>query len=78
MEKHTKLLVVGAGPFGLAVVAYAKHYDIDFLMLGKPMGFWKSNMPEGMLLRSACFGPFFAFTVSVRTSAKLIGQALQA
>lgn len=53
MKKRTKLLVVGAGPFGLAVAAYAKHHDIDFLMLGKPMGFWKSHMPEGMFLRSA-------------------------
>jgi cation diffusion facilitator CzcD-associated flavoprotein CzcO len=66
MKKHTKLLVVGAGPFGLAMAAYAKHYDIDFLMLGKPMGFWKSNMPEGMLLRSACdwhLDPFEVHTI---------------
>ena len=25
---------------------------IDPIVLGEPMGFWKHNMPEGMLLRS--------------------------
>lgn len=54
MKRHTDLLVIGAGPFGLAMAAYAKHLNIDHVMLGKPMDFWKSNMPKGMFLRSAC------------------------
>ena len=36
------------------MAAYAKSLNIDHLILGKPMDFWKSNMPEGLILRSAC------------------------
>lgn len=49
---HT--LVIGAGPFGLALAAYLKHQGIDHLVVGKPMEFWEKNMPEGMYLRSGC------------------------
>lgn len=54
MTRRTDLLIIGAGPFGLAMAAYAKSLNIDHLVLGKPMDFWKSNMPEGLILRSAC------------------------
>jgi cation diffusion facilitator CzcD-associated flavoprotein CzcO len=54
MNRQTNLLIIGAGPFGLAMAAYAQSLNIDCLILGKPMDFWKSNMPEGLLLRSAC------------------------
>ena len=55
MSKHkTNLLIVGAGPFGLAVAAQASHLGIEHLVAGKPMEFWKQNMPVGMYLRSAC------------------------
>jgi cation diffusion facilitator CzcD-associated flavoprotein CzcO len=50
----TDLLIVGAGPFGLATSAYAQHLGIDHLVVGKPMSFWREYMPRGMLLRSAC------------------------
>jgi len=53
-ERKTDLLIVGAGPFGLAMAAYAKHLGIEHLIVGKSMGFWKANMPKGMYLRSAC------------------------
>ena len=52
-ERRVGLLIIGAGPFGLAMAAYAKHLGIDYLILGKPMDFWKANMPAGMYLRSA-------------------------
>ena len=55
MSKHkTDLLIIGAGPFGLAVAAQASHLGIEHLVTGKPMEFWKQNMPAGMYLRSAC------------------------
>jgi hypothetical protein len=42
---------------------------------------FQSNLP-GLFFTSMCaiqdFGPFFAFTVGIRTSAKLIGSALGA
>jgi len=49
-----ELLIVGAGPFGLSMAAQAQESGLDYLMVGKPMHFWRSNMPGGMLLRSAC------------------------
>jgi len=51
---ETKLLIIGAGPFGLAIAAQASHLGIDHLIVGKPMEFWRNNMPKGMYLRSAC------------------------
>ncbi|MDD5543575.1 MAG: NAD(P)-binding domain-containing protein [Acidobacteriia bacterium] len=46
------LLIIGAGPYGLAVASLAKHRDISYRLYGKPMDFWKSHMPRGMFLRS--------------------------
>lgn len=50
---QTDLLIIGAGPFGLSLAAYAKSLGMDFFVAGKPMEFWKNNMPAGMFLRSA-------------------------
>jgi lysine/ornithine N-monooxygenase len=47
------LLIIGAGPFGLSMAAYAKHLGIDHVIVGKPMEFWSKNMPRDMYLRSA-------------------------
>jgi FAD-dependent urate hydroxylase len=46
------LLVVGAGPYGLAVAARANERGVDTVVVGHPMGFWTDHMPEGMYLRS--------------------------
>jgi len=51
---ETDLLIIGAGPFGLAVAAQASHLGIEHVVVGKPMEFWRKNMPAGMYLRSAC------------------------
>jgi len=50
---RTNLLIIGAGPFGLSLAAYAKYLGIDHLVAGRPMEFWQKNMPDGMFLRSA-------------------------
>ena len=50
----TDVLIIGAGPFGLAVAAQAAHEGIEHVVTGKPMEFWRRNMPKGMFLRSAC------------------------
>ena len=52
--EHVPLLIVGAGPFGLSLATHARRHDIEYLMVGRPMHFWQANMPQGMLLRSAC------------------------
>jgi FAD-dependent urate hydroxylase len=46
------LLVVGAGPYGLAVAAQAIERGLDTVVVGRPMGFWRDHMPDGMFLRS--------------------------
>jgi FAD-dependent urate hydroxylase len=48
----TELLVVGAGPYALSTAALAQERGIATVILGRPMGFWRENMPEGMFLRS--------------------------
>ena len=49
---HVPLLVIGAGPYGLATAACAKNAGIEQFVVGKPMAFWRENMPAGMFLRS--------------------------
>jgi FAD-dependent urate hydroxylase len=46
------LLVIGAGPYGLAAAARAAERDIQTVVVGRPMAFWTDNMPERMFLRS--------------------------
>jgi cation diffusion facilitator CzcD-associated flavoprotein CzcO len=60
------LLIVGAGPFGLSLAAYAKHLGIDHAIVGKPMEFWRENMPREMYLRSTIdwhFDPLDNYTI---------------
>ena len=49
---RTSLLVVGAGPYGLAVAARARESGIDTVVVGRPLGFWSDHMPTDMFLRS--------------------------
>jgi FAD-dependent urate hydroxylase len=48
----TELLVIGAGPYALSTAALARDQGVDTVILGRPMAFWKDNMPSGMFLRS--------------------------
>ena len=52
IRTHTPLLVIGAGPYGLATAAYARRAGIEPLVVGQPMAFWRDSMPSGMFLRS--------------------------
>lgn len=66
MTKPVPLLIIGAGPFGLAMSAYARCEGIEHTIIGKPMDFWRANMPKGMFLRSATdwhFDPFDEDTI---------------
>ncbi|HEY0756469.1 MAG TPA: FAD-dependent oxidoreductase [Ktedonobacteraceae bacterium] len=51
MQKVPSTVVIGAGPYGLAVSAYLREAGIPTLTFGKPMEFWR-NMPAGLCLKS--------------------------
>lgn len=44
--------VIGAGPHGLATAAHLRGAGMDVRVFGEVMGFWRRNMPAGMVLRS--------------------------
>ena len=44
--------VIGAGPYGLSAAAHLHALGVDTRVFGKPMEFWSTGMPPGMLLRS--------------------------
>ena len=52
MATTTSLLVIGAGPYALSAAACAGEHGIATVVVGRPMGFWREHMPEGMFLRS--------------------------
>jgi len=45
------VVVIGAGPYGLAATAHLRRAGVSTHVLGDPMSFWRT-MPQGMLLRS--------------------------
>ncbi len=49
--ENTHVVVIGAGPHGLAAAAHLGRAGVECRVLGDPMSFW-STMPAGMLLRS--------------------------
>ena len=51
--RRVDLLIVGAGPYGLAMAACAADLSIEHEIVGEPMNFWRRHMPAGMILRSA-------------------------
>jgi cation diffusion facilitator CzcD-associated flavoprotein CzcO len=70
-----QLLIIGAGPYGLALAAYAKHHKMDFLLVGRPMEFWHRHMPRGMYLRSGTdwhLDPLAIYTFDVFLAEKKI------
>ena len=52
MTLRTDLLVIGAGPYAYAAAAFARDNGIGTHMVGRPMSFWREQMPAGMYLRS--------------------------
>ena len=52
LRGSSDLLVIGAGPYGVATAARAMERGIETTVVGEPMSFWKRHMPEGMFLRS--------------------------
>ena len=52
MADHTDLLVIGAGPYAYSAAAYARENGIATRIVGRPMAFWRDQMPADMYLRS--------------------------
>jgi cation diffusion facilitator CzcD-associated flavoprotein CzcO len=52
MPERADLLVIGAGPYGVAAAAFARERGIDTHVVGRPMSFWREQMPADMFLRS--------------------------
>ena len=50
--QDTELLVIGAGPYAYSAAAHAKARGIATRVVGRPMGFWRDQMPADMFLRS--------------------------
>ena len=46
------VLVIGAGPYGLAAAKAARDKGLSTRIVGRHMAFWREHMPAGMLLRS--------------------------
>jgi thioredoxin reductase len=51
----TDAVVVGAGPYGLAIAAHLIHRGVATQVFGDPMVTWREHMPAGMLLKSDGF-----------------------
>jgi thioredoxin reductase len=47
-----EVVIIGAGPYGLSAAAHLRSVGIEPHIIGRPMSFWKDNMPGKMLLRS--------------------------
>jgi NADPH-dependent 2,4-dienoyl-CoA reductase/sulfur reductase-like enzyme len=52
VDRDSNLVIIGAGPYGLACAGFLRHSGVEPRVFGEPMGFWRSRMPRGMLLRS--------------------------
>src|ERR1700760_1616078 len=53
--KVCDVAIIGAGPYGLSIAAHLRAAGVDFRIFGKPMGFWRDHMPDGMHLKSEGF-----------------------
>src|SRR2546422_10152431 len=51
MKNDDVTVIIGAGPYGLSVVAYLKPQGILTVVFGKPMELWQ-NMPKVLYLKS--------------------------
>ena len=51
-EDSTNTVIIGAGPYGLSLAAHLAPLGVEHRIFGTPMGAWKHNMPDGMVLKS--------------------------
>lgn len=56
MGADVEVAIVGAGPYGLAAAAHLRARGVDLIVFGRPLEFWRTQTPRGMLLRSPYLG----------------------
>jgi cation diffusion facilitator CzcD-associated flavoprotein CzcO len=52
-DSSSDVVIIGAGPYGLASAAHLRAKGVETRVFGEPMSFWERHMPRGMFLRSA-------------------------
>jgi cation diffusion facilitator CzcD-associated flavoprotein CzcO len=52
-KSRSSIVIIGAGPYGLAAAAHLQRVGLEPLVFGETMSFWERHMPAGMYLRSA-------------------------
>jgi len=52
MPATDAVVIIGAGPYGLAAAAHLRAAGVETRVFGEPMAFWERQMPAGLLLRS--------------------------
>jgi 2-polyprenyl-6-methoxyphenol hydroxylase-like FAD-dependent oxidoreductase len=55
MSTTIDVAIIGAGPYGLSLAAHLAAASVNVCVYGQPMDFWRTNMPEGMVLKSEGF-----------------------
>jgi thioredoxin reductase len=55
MTKSIDVAIIGAGPYGLSLASYLAESGVNFRIFGHPMETWRTQMPEGMFLKSEGF-----------------------
>jgi thioredoxin reductase len=55
MSAMTDIAIIGAGPYGLSLAAHLSAANLNVRVFGQPMQFWRTSMPEGMVLKSEGF-----------------------
>jgi thioredoxin reductase len=52
VSQSPPVVVIGAGPYGLAIAAHLRERDVPLRAFGEPMASWRTRMPIGMFLKS--------------------------
>ncbi len=55
MTSSPEVVIIGAGPYGLSLAAHLRASGVRFRIFGRPMHSWRTQMPQGMLLKSEGF-----------------------
>jgi thioredoxin reductase len=55
MRPIVDVAIIGAGPYGLSIAAHLAALGVSFRIFGRPMHTWRTQMPQGMRLKSEGF-----------------------